>query len=75
MRNVLLKTKRFLSRMKDYCLKLYSYESRGKNTVLDYSQHSEEDIRSILVNGIETAVATLKTGKFAEVDNISAKLI
>ena len=42
------------------------------NTVLDCSQHPEEDLQPILREEVEIAVAALKKGKSAGVDNIPA---
>ena len=42
---------------------------------MDYSQPSEEDQQPILREEIETAVASLKRGKSARVDNIPAELV
>ena len=38
----------------------------GDNTVLDCSQHPEEDLQPTLREEVETAVAALKKGKSAE---------
>ena len=43
--------------------------------VLGCIQHSEEDLQSILREEVEIAVAALKTGKSAGVDNIPAELV
>ena len=58
-----------------YCSELYNYESCGDNTVLDCSQPPEEDLQPILREEVEIAVASLKTGKSAGVDNIPAELV
>ena len=62
-----------LSSWTEYCSALYDYESTD-NTVLDCSQHQEEDLQPILREEIEIAVAELKKGKPAGVDNIPAEL-
>ena len=64
-----------LRRWAEYCSELYNYESYGDNTVLDCSQHPEEDPQPILREEVEIAVAALKKGKSAEVDNIPAELV
>ena len=46
----------------------------GDNTVLDCSQH-QEDLQPILLEEIEIAVAALKNGKSAGVDNTLAELV
>ena len=47
--------------------------SCGDNAVLDCSQPPEEDLQPILREEAEIAVASLKKGKSAEVDNIPAE--
>ena len=64
-----------LSRWTEYCSELYNYESCGDNAVLDYSQPPEEDLQPILREEVEIAVASLKKGKSAGVDNIPAELV
>ena len=70
----LTEEKEILSRWTEYCLELYNYESCGDNTVLDFSQPPEEDLESFLHEEVEIALASLKKGKSAGVDNISAEL-
>ena len=50
-------------------------ESCGDNTVLDCSQPPEEDLQPILREEIKIAVASLKKGKSAGVDNIPRELV
>ena len=64
-----------LSRWTEYCSEPYNCESYGDNTVLDCSQHPEEDLQPILREEVEIAVAALKKGKSAGVDNIPAELV
>ena len=64
-----------LSRWTEYCSELYNYESCGDNIVLDCSQPPEEDLQPILREEVEIAVASLKKGKSAGVDNIPAELV
>ena len=71
----LTEEKEILSRWTEYCSELYNYESCGDNTVLDCSQPPEEDLQPILREEVEIAVASLKKGKSAGVDNISAELV
>ena len=52
-----------------------NYESCGDNTVLDCSQPPIEDLQPILREEVEIAVASLKKGKSAGVDNIPAELV
>ena len=67
--------KEILSRWTEYCSELYNYESCGDNSVLDCSQPPEEDLQPILREEVEIAVASLKRGKSAGVDNIPAELV
>ena len=71
----LTEEKEILSRWTEYCSKLYNYESCGDNAVLDCSQPPEEDLQPILCEEVEIAVASLKKGKSAGVDNIPAELV
>ena len=54
---------------------MYNYESCGDSAVLDCSQPPEEDLQPILREEVEIAVAPLKKGKSAGVDNIPAELV
>ena len=71
----LTEEKEILSRWTEYCSELYNYESCGDNAVLDCSQPPEEDLQPILREEVEIAVASLKKGKSAGVDNIPAELV
>ena len=71
----LTEEKEILSRGTEYCSELYNYESCGDNAVLDCSQPPEEDLQPILCEEVEIAVASLKKGKSAGVDNIPAELV
>ena len=71
----LTEEKEILSRWTEYCSELYNYESCGDNAVLDCSQPLEEDLQPILHEEVEIAVASLKKGKSAGVDNIPAELV
>ena len=51
------------------------YESFGDNAVRDCSKPPEEDLQPILREEVEIAVASLKKGKSAGVDNIPAELV
>ena len=73
--NCLTEEKEILSRWTEYCSELYNYESCGDNAVLDCSQPPEEDLQPILREEVEIAVASLKRGKSAGVDNIPAELV
>ena len=71
----LTEEKEILSRWTEYCSELYNYESCGDNAVLDCSQPPEEVLQPILREEVEIAVASLKKGKSAGVDNIPAELV
>ena len=71
----LAEEKEILSRWTEYCSELYNYESCGDNAVLDCSQPPEENLQPILREEVEIAVASLKRGKSAGVDNIPAELV
>ena len=71
----LTEEKEILSRWTEYCSELYNYESCGDNAVLDCSQPPEEDLQPIHREEVEIAVASLKKGKSAGVDNIPAELV
>ena len=64
-----------LSRWTKYCSELYNHETYGDNAVLDFNQPPEEDQQPILREEVEIAVAALKKGKSAGVDNIPAELV
>ena len=66
--------KEILSRWTEYC-SVYNYESCGDNAALDCSQPLKEDLQPILREEVEIAVASLKKGKSARVDNIPAELV
>ena len=70
----LTEEKESLSRWTEYCSELYNYESCGDNIVQNCSQPPEEDLQPILREDVEIAVASLKKGKSAGVDNIPAEL-
>ena len=63
-----------LSRWTEYCSELYNYEISGDNAALDRSQ-LPVDLQPILREEVEIAVASLKKGKSAGVDNIPAELV
>ena len=72
--NALLK-KTILSTWTEYCSELYNYESCGDNAELNCSQPPKEDLQPIFREEVESAVASLKKGKSAGVDNIPAELV
>ena len=71
----LTEEKEILSRWTEYCSELYSCESCGDSAVLDCSQPPEEDLLPILREEVVIAIASLKKGKSAGVDNIPAELV
>ena len=62
-----------LSRWPEYFPELHNYESCGDNAVLDCSQPPEK-LQPILREEVKIAVASLKKGKSAGVDNILEEL-
>ena len=71
----LIEEREILSRWTECCSELYNYENCGDNTVLGCSQPPEEDLQPILREEVEIAVASLKRGKCAGIDNIPAELV
>ena len=71
----LTEEKEIVSRWTEYCSELFKYESCRDKAVQDCSQLPEEDLQSILREEVEIAVASLKKGKSAGVDNIPAELV
>ena len=67
--------KEILSRWTEYCLELYNYDNCGDNAVLYCNQPPEEDLQPILREKAEIAVASLKYGKSAGVDNTPTELV
>ena len=74
-RKCLTEEKEILSRWTEYCSELYNHERCGDNAVLDCSQSPDEDLQPILREEVESAIASLKKGKSAGVDNIPAELV
>ena len=64
-----------LSRWTEYCSELYSYKSCGDNAVMDCSQPPKECLQPILREEVEIAIASLRNGKSAGVDNLPAELV
>ena len=71
----LTEEKEILRGWTEYCSELYNYGSCGDNAVLNCSQPPEEDLQPILREEVKIAVASLKKGKSAGVDNIPAELV
>ena len=71
----LTEEKEIVSRWTEYFSELYNHESCGDNAVLDCSQPPDEDLQPTLREKVESAVASLKKGKSAGVDNIPAELV
>ena len=71
----LAEEKEILSRWTEYCSELYNHESCGDSTVLDCSQPPEEDLQPILLEEVESAVASLKKAESAGFGNILAELV
>ena len=64
-----------LSRWTEYCSEQYNFESCGKSQYWTAASPQKEDLQPILREVAEIAVASLKRGKFAGVDNIPAELL
>ena len=64
-----------LSRWTEYCSELYNYKTCEDNAVLYYTQPPKQDLQWIPRTEVEIAVASLKKGKSARVDNIPAELV
>ena len=64
-----------LNRWTDYCTELYNHKANGDPSVLDCLQIDTEDDHPILRKEVEAAVKSLKKGKSAGVDNITAELV
>ena len=64
-----------LSGWTEYCSELCSYESCGDNAVLDCGRPPEEGLRPILRGKVGIAVASLKWGRSAGVDDVPAELV
>ena len=56
-------------------LRTVKYETCRDTVVLDYSQPPEENLQPILREEVEIALASLKKGKSAEVDDIPAEFL
>ena len=64
-----------LSRWTEYCSELYNWESYGDNTVLDSSQHLEEDLQPILRQEVKNRISCTENRKSAGVNNIPTELV
>ena len=64
-----------MNRWTEYCSELYNYKANGDPSVLNCPQTDKEDDQPILRREVEAAVQSLKKGKSAGVDNISAELV
>ena len=71
----LTEEKEILSKWTEYCSELHNYESFGDNAILDCSQPPKEDLQPIVCEEVEIAVASLKKGKSAGVDNTPRELV
>ena len=64
-----------LNRWTEYCTELYNHKANGDPSVLDCPLIDTEDDHPILRKEVEAALQSLKNGKLARVDNISAELV
>ena len=67
--------RQMLNRWTEYCSELYKYKANGDPSVLNCPQTDTQDDHPILRREVEAAVHSLKKGKSAGVDNISAELV
>ena len=71
----LTEERQILNRWTEYCSEMYNYKANGDPSVLNCPQTDTEDDSPILRREVEAAVQSLKKGKSAGVDNISAELV
>ena len=71
----LTEERQILNRWTEYCSELYNYDANGDPSVLKCTQTDTEDDHPILRREVEAAVQSLKKGKSAGVDNITAELV
>ena len=64
-----------LNRWTEYCSELYNHKASGDPSVLNCIQTDTEDDHPILRRELEAAVQSLKKGKSAGVNKISAELV
>ena len=72
-RKCLTEIQEILNRWAEYCSELYNYRANRDPSVLTRPQTDTDDDHPILCK--EAAVQSLKIGKSARVDNISAELV
>ncbi|XP_012946942.1 uncharacterized protein LOC106014226 [Aplysia californica] len=63
------------TRSTEYCSELYTHKTTGDPRVLNVSQSKDSDKSSILSEKIVAAVSSLKKGKSAGIDNITAEIV
>ena len=73
--NLLTEGDAILKRWTEYCFKLYNYESKTDDAVIDSIINNEDHQTPILEDGVEAAVQFLKYGKSPGIDNIPVELI
>ena len=71
----LTEERQILNRWTEYSSELYNHKANGEQSILNYPQTDTEDDHPILHKEVEAAVESLKKGKSAGADNISAELI
>ena len=71
----LTEERQILNRWTEYCSELYNHKANGDPSVLNCTQTDTEDDHPILCREVEAAVQSLKKGKSAGVDNITAELV
>ena len=71
----LTEERQILNRRTVCCSELYNHKANGDPSVLYCPQTCTEDDYPILLKEVEAAVQSLKKGKSAGVDNVSAELV
>ena len=59
----------------EYCSKLYNHETQGDSSALVSQNSTNEDNFQILREEVDAAIRSLKKGKSAGIDNMTAELI
>ena len=71
----LTEERQILNRWTEYCAGLYNHKVNGDSSLLNCTQADTEDDHPILRREVEAAVQSMKKGKSAGVDNISAEKV
>ena len=71
----LTEERQILNRWTEYCSELYKHRANGDPSILNCPQTDTGDDQPIMSKEVEVAVKSLKKGKSAGVDNITAELV